>query len=392
MTNQFSFKGVFTAACMGMLMFGIVMITLGSILPSLVERFQLNEVSAGTLTSLLPLGILLGSLLFGPIVDRHSYKYLLVVCSLIIIVGLEGIAYTNSLFLLHASLLVIGIGGGAINGGTNALVADISGSGANRRGANLSFLGVFFGVGALGMPLLLAVLSQHYINFHIISVIGLLLLLPVTYFAAITFPQAKQEHSVPLNRSFQLAKDFNLVLLGLVLFFQSGIEGIVNNWSTLFLINESNFIQDDALFALSIFVLSLTLTRILLTFVLNHVRPYRILIISVISAIAGVLLIMVTSVPNREIIGLAMLGAGLAAGFPVILSYVGALYPQLSGTAFSLVLVIALVGNILFNLMMGLVSNHYGIRVYPLLVLLCITGMAATLLISLKRISKNTNI
>jgi fucose permease len=392
MTDQFSFKKVFAAACMGMLMFGIIMITLGSILPSLVEKFQLNEFDAGALTSVLPLGILLGSLLFGPIVDRHSYKHLLVVCSLIIIAGMEGIAYTDSLFMLHGSLLVIGIGGGAINGGTNALVADISGSGAKRRSANLSFLGVFFGFGALGMPLLLAVLSQDFSYFHIISVIGLLLLLPVIYFFTITFPQAKQKHSVPIARSFQLVKDTNLVLLGLVLFFQSGIEGIVNNWSTLYLINESNFIQDNALFALSIFVLSLTLTRIWLTFLLNHVRSYRVLIISVISTITGILIIMVTSVPNREIIGLALLGAGLAAGFPVILSYVGALYPHLSGTAFSLVLVIALVGNILFNLAMGLVSNSYGIGVYPPLVLLCITGMAATLMVTLKRISKDTYI
>ena len=392
MTDLFSFKKVFAAACMGMLMFGIVMITLGSILPSLVEKFQLDEVDAGALTSLLPLGILVGSLLFGPIVDRHSYKYLLVVCSLMIIAGMEGIAFTDSLFLLHGSLLVIGIGGGAINGGTNALVADISVSGANRRGANLSFLGVFFGVGALGMPLLLAVLSKYYTYFQIISVIGLLLLLPVVYFAVISFPLAKQKYSVPLTSSFKLVKDVNLVLLGLVLFFQSGIEGIVNNWSTLFLVNEGNFIQDNALFALSIFVLSLTLTRILLSVLLNHVRSYQALIISVVSAVTGVFLIMVTSIPDREIIGLVLLGAGLAAGFPVVLSYVGALYPHLSGTAFSLVLVIALGGNILFNLAMGFASNLYGIRVYPLLVLLCITGMAATLVVALKRISKNTYI
>ena len=393
MTGSFSFHRVFSAACMGMLMFGMVMITLGSILPSLVEKFQLNEVDAGTLTSLLPLGILIGSLLFGPIVDRHSYKYLLVACSILIIAGLEGMAFTSSLFLLHGSLLVIGIGGGAINGGANALVADISGSGANqRRSANLSFLGVFFGVGALGMPLLLGILSQYHSYYQIISVIGLLLLLPVIFFSLITFPQAKQTHSVPLTRSFQLVKDINLVLLGLILFFQSGVEGIVNNWSTLFLVNERNFIQDNALFALSIFVLSLTLTRILLTFLLNHVRSYQVLIISVGCAITGILLIMATSVPYREIIGLVLLGAGLAAGFPVVLGYVGALYPNLSGTAFSLVLVIALGGNILFNLVMGFVSNSYGMRAYPLLLLLCTISLAAILAVTLKRISKNTYI
>ena len=56
-------------------------------------------------------------------------------------------------------MFFIGFGGGIINGGTNALVADIS---AENKGANLSLLGVFFGIGALGMPLLLGVLSKHF--------------------------------------------------------------------------------------------------------------------------------------------------------------------------------------------------------------------------------------
>jgi len=61
---------VFAASCAGMLLFGIVMISLGSLLPSLTARFGLNEVAVGSLASLLPLGILAGSVVFGPVVDR----------------------------------------------------------------------------------------------------------------------------------------------------------------------------------------------------------------------------------------------------------------------------------------------------------------------------------
>ena len=62
---------VFYAACLGMLLFGMVMVTLGSILPSVVEKFHLEQIEAGSLVSILPFGILAGSLLFGPIVDRY---------------------------------------------------------------------------------------------------------------------------------------------------------------------------------------------------------------------------------------------------------------------------------------------------------------------------------
>jgi MFS family permease len=92
MNDHYSFQRVFAAACIGMLLFGVVIITLGSILPSLINKFELDEIGAGALTSILPGGILAGSLVFGPLVDRYSYKYLLVISALIIMLGLQGIA------------------------------------------------------------------------------------------------------------------------------------------------------------------------------------------------------------------------------------------------------------------------------------------------------------
>jgi hypothetical protein len=53
---------------------------------------------------------------------------------------------------------------------------------------------------------------------------------------------------------------------------------------------------------------------------------------------------------------------GLASGFPVILGYVGERYAELSGIAFSFALVIALLGNTLLNLLVGVISRTWGIQ------------------------------
>jgi MFS family permease len=59
--------------------------------------------------------------------------------------------------------------------------------------------------------------------------------------------------------------------------------------------------------------------------------------------------------------GLVLLGAGLAAGFPVMLGITGDRFKELSGTAFSFVMTVALTGNMLVNYMMGLIAGKYGI-------------------------------
>ena len=72
-------KLIFWAACFGILLFGIGLITLGSIATDLKTKFNLDDVSAGTLFSILPIGILTGSLIFGPVCDRYGYKIILII-------------------------------------------------------------------------------------------------------------------------------------------------------------------------------------------------------------------------------------------------------------------------------------------------------------------------
>lgn len=372
MERDYHFKKVFTAACLGMLLFGIVIISLGSILPSIIEKYGLDTLQAGSLASILPAGILLGSLVFGPIVDRYSYRNLMVACSLLIILGLEGIAFAPGLLALQSCFLLIGFGGGALNGGTNALVADISEARPGKRSANLSLLGVFFGVGALGMPSLVALLSSFLPFERILLYTGAAISIPLLYFLFIRYPAPKQSQAAPLRASYAMIKDAPLVLLGLYLFFHSALEGIINNWTTTFLQNEKGAGATEALLALSIFAASLTVARVLLAVVLRSVPPFRVLIASIGLLLASTVLLMPGQSPALYTGGFILLGMGAAAGFPVILGYVSELYTGLRGTAFSLVFFIALLGNVTINYFMGLTAYHFGIDKYPWMLLLCI--------------------
>ena len=69
---MYSTRKVFAAACAGMTLFGMAMLSLGTVNTFLAQRFSLDQMGIGSLAALLPFGILTGSLIFGPVVDRFG--------------------------------------------------------------------------------------------------------------------------------------------------------------------------------------------------------------------------------------------------------------------------------------------------------------------------------
>ena len=350
---------LFWAACIGMLFFGIGLITLGSVAPDLKVKLHLDAIASGTLFSILPLGILAGSLLFGPLVDKYGYKVLLAVSCLFMFTGFEGIAYSPSHGLLKICIFLIGLGGGAINGATNALVADIS---DKDKGANLSLLGVFFGIGALGMPLVLGILRNSLDFETIIATIGIMALASGIFFTLIRFPPPKQTQRFPITRGVTLLKDNVLILIAFFLFFQSSFEGIINNWTTTYLIDKLSIQQSYALYGLSLFIAGMAIMRLLTGSLFRSVSTKKILTVSFLLILLGLTFLKTGGSLYLAVTGLVLLGAGLAGGFPIMLGIVGSRFSELSGTAFSFVLFVALLGNILINYGMGFIAQNFGIR------------------------------
>lgn len=363
---------VFIAACIGLFVFGMTLITLGSILPDLKASFGDEALKESTLAAILPIGILLGSLVFGPIVDRYGYKMLLIASVLISAVALATLAMARSVLILNISIFFIGFGGGIINGGTSALVSDIS---TKNKGAQLSLFGVFFSVGALGMPLLLGILSKTFSFRDILFGISVVLLLPVIYYFFLKFPEPKQPQGFPLKQGARLLKDGAILLAAFFLFFQSGVEALNNNWITSYLEFKLEISHEKSLYALSFALLGYAIARLLLGWLLKSISSFIIMIISLLLIIAGNLLMYFSNSYEIAFTALIITGFGLAAGFPVILGYVGQLYPKLTGTAFSICLVIALIGNTLINFIFGEISHKHTIIYQPIAMIMCAACM-----------------
>lgn len=346
-------------AWLGMLTFGIVLTTLGAILPSLVTRFGIDKADAGALFTIMSFGILLGSIVFGPIVDRYGYKGMLLLAIALIALGLQGIAFAPTLAWLRLAIALIGFGGGIVNGGTNALVADVSTDG---RGAGLSLLGVFFGAGAVGVPFALSMLLGRASYAAIIAGVGVLVLVPLVITAAARFPAPKQVQGFPLADAGRLLRDPALLLLGGMLFLQSGMEITVGGWTATYFQEELGVTGERALVFLSLYWLGMMLARLALGSLLKRVAAARALLTCLALALVGAALLLGTTSLAASAAGVFLLGAGFAATFPVVLGFVGDRYAQLSGTAFSVVIVMALTGGMALPYATGALGAEYGLR------------------------------
>jgi MFS transporter, FHS family, glucose/mannose:H+ symporter len=379
-------KYVFAAACIGMLIFGIVMAVLGAVLPSVIQKFGIDTIDAGSLFLLLTFGMLLGSVIFGPVVDRYGYKALLVLCTAFIFLGLEGIAFAPSLGLLRLSLFTIGFAGGVINGGTNALVSDISGEG---RSSGLAYLGVFFGVGAFGVPFMLGTMLGYFSFESLISFVGGLVLLPLLFIIIIAFPQAKQAQGFPVKEGIGLLKETTLLMMGFILFMQSGMEMTVSGWTASMINLELEIDAQQAVLVLSLYWIGLMFARIVMGNILKKVSPAAVLRTCIGIAAVGSLLLISANTLTLAIPGLILVGIGFAACFPIIFSYVGEAYARLSGTAFSVVLVMALAGGMTYPYVTGILGNSFGLRTSFLIIPLSLIIMLVVFGLVLKRLQKS---
>src|SRR4029078_708941 len=252
---------------------------------------------------------------------------------LLIIIGLEGIAFAPSILMLRVAIALIGFGGGIVNGGTNAPVADISSEG---KGAGLNLLGVFFGVGAVGTPFVLAAFGARFESSTLVAALGVLVLLPFAFIASNPFPVPKHPQGFPIAEAGKLTRDPLLLLMGFMLFLESGMEIMVGGWTTTF-VNEILAVSPrTSLIVLSLYWLGMMLARLALGTFLRNLKPTRVLYSCI--AIGILASVMLLSTENLAVacLGVFCLGVGFAAAFPMILGFVGDRYAGISGTAFSL--------------------------------------------------------
>jgi len=358
MSNN-QYRLLFSAACLGLMLFGITVTMIGSIMPEIIPRYGITRSEAGTLFMFLNFGILIGSFIFGPVADRYGYKTLLVACSVMILAGLEGVAFAPTFSALSLFIMLFGVGGGIMNGATNALVSDISG---DDRSAGLTFLAAFFGLGAFGVPLILGLLLHLFSYTAIVASLGLIVVAAIVFFLFLDFPEAKFKEKFPVKKALQMLKEPTLILLAVILFLQSGMENVMGGWSASYLNEILSVESSRSVLLLSFFWLGMMVSRLLISKLLKRVTVAFVLKASVGVSLLGIISLLLSSSVAISTASLFVIGMGFGSCFPLVLGFIGGLYPGMSGTAFSIAFSIALLGGMSMPTVTGVFSDLFGIQ------------------------------
>lgn len=357
MEKNYSVSKVYIAACAGIAIFGVVMFALGALMSPLTQKIP----EAITLPQYMSVGIIIGTLLFGPIVDKFGYKWLLVAASISSLIGIIAIALLENILLLRIAIILLGIGGGILNGETSALVSDVCTD--EKRGKRMSLMSAFYCIGALLWTLSCTIISNFLIPLTVASII---IVAFIIYFCVIDFPKAKSQGDVSYVESVKLLKYPVLLFFSIVLFFQSGFEGISGNYTAKFLTDNGVSIS-AATFALTMYTIGMLIGRLLLGSLMQKIKDLKLLSGYLFIALVGSLMMYFSKqsilIPY---ISMTLIGFGAGATFPVILSRIGIVFSNKTGSAFSAAMFIALCGNYTLNFITGQAFSGESQDLFPI--------------------------
>jgi len=353
------YRGLSLAIFAGAFVFGVVMASLGALLPGLVEKVGFDKESAGRLFLVMNFAMLIGSLVFGPVCDRFGFRRLLLVSILLVSAAYTSLALAHGYAAITLSLIGLGLGGGALNGATNALVNDIS---PERRGAALNRLGIFFGLGALITPFLIGALKARLGLEPIIYLFALFTLAPLALYTVVAFPAPKHRGGLPGRELLAVLRNPLLYLFALLLFFQSGNEFALGGWLSTYLAERFGVDAGQAAFALAGYWAAVMAGRAICGALSHRIKAETLVCASALLALVAVAGLRIAPSQAAAAVAVIIIGLGFAAIFPTTLAQAGEAFAQFSGTAFSVIFVVALSGGMTAPWLVGKIAQTHSIE------------------------------
>jgi fucose permease len=341
------------SAIVAIFVYGMIAAMLGTILPELSERFHLTPSQNGTIAFAQALGLILASLAVGPLLDNEGKKAGLILGLALIAIALYALPRSPGYRAIIVLLFMLGVGGGIVVTGANALVSDVSEA---HRATALNLVNLFFGLGGLFTPFVSAnLLGRNWVRLcYTVATLTVVTLIiqaatkmpPPTGAGRFIFADAGPVLGRPL-----------LFLLGFFLFLYVSCEVGIWNWLPRHLIAQG-IPESRALNILSLgFALGLLIGRVAVSPILIRVPAITVTLWASVAMAVTTFLMLRVNKPLAAAVLVFLAGISMAPVFPTTLAIVGDAFPRMSGTAIGLVITCGWIGLAVSSRIIGAIAG-----------------------------------
>ena len=354
------------AAILAIFVYGMIAAMLGTILPDLSDRFRLTPTQNGTIAFSQALGLMIASLGVGPLLDTEGDKAGLILGLALIAIALFWLPRSKGYRSIVFLLFLLGVGGGIVVTGANALVSGVSEA---HRATALNLVNLFFGLGGLATPFISANLfKRNWVR--LCYTVASLTVVSLAIQAAAKMPAPSGAAGFVLADAGPILGRPLLFLLGFFLFLYISCEVGVWNWLPRHLIAQG-LPESRALNILSLgFALGLLIGRVGVSQILIQVPAATVTLAASIAMAVTTFLMLRTSKPFTAAVLVFIAGVAMAPVFPTTLAMVGNAFPRMSGTAIGFVITCGWAGLAVSSRLIGAIAGDDPIRLKRALLLI----------------------
>ena len=357
--NQTSTPYLMGTACAGLFTFGVMTSFLGATLPELSARSGFDLARSGTLFSFLYFPQVPMVFLAGPLIDRFGKKLVLAAGFLCSAAALVGMAYAPSYAVLGALLVLLGLGGSSAMAAANTLIPDLH---PENPSSALNLGGIFFGVGAVFFPWLVALMTRRFGLVATLWFIALLVGLVAFVAMMQSFPPASMAGGFDWNQALSLTINPAVIILASVLFFYSALEISTAGWIRTFLEKDLAVSARNSTIILTTFWIMMMLGRLAASRVVKRVRGPQLLLGCAAGAIVGLLLMALAPSVEVAAAGIGLCGLCYAPVFPTTAGTASTYFARIFGTVFGMLMTPALLSGAVIPPAIGYVAQHQSVR------------------------------
>ena len=343
-------------AYIGYIILGLAFGLWAMLVPFVKDRLMVDKAQLGMLLLLIATGAVISMFFTGLTAAKIGCRKTVVISTILVIICLPVLSVSSNVYLTGLFMLLFGMGLGMLDVTLNIQGAIVEESMKKHLMAGFHSMysfGVFFGI--LIITYLLKFVSSSYAAFIISGIIFILLIAIIPALLSYGGDKPQKIFIKPTRILF---------VLGMICFIAFVAEGVILDWSALFMREVRNIQPEYAGYSFSLFYITMGIFRFIGDKTAEKFSTKSILFASSITAIAGLIIMLYVPYSAASFIGFTLAGAGLANMVPVTISAAGKYRGNMPlSIAVSAVATVGYFGTLIGPSVMGFVSEHTNLTI-----------------------------